>query len=79
MQNHTIDIKIKLNWCQNLAFAIDYLHLHLKAHKKVYTNNIFVTNANKLILGEIGFTSRILNLKNEILDQNENILYSFYS
>jgi tRNA A-37 threonylcarbamoyl transferase component Bud32 len=51
-----IDETILSKWYRDLAMSIDYLHLHDIAHGKITTNNIFISDSLRLILGEIEIT-----------------------
>ena len=35
-----ITYSTKDTWCKDLAFALDYLHLHLQSHKKIYAKYV---------------------------------------
>ena len=49
------DFVLKAAWLTDLAFALDYLHLHLQAHKMICSHNIYIIpDSERLFLGEIG-------------------------
>lgn len=48
-----VDLHQILAWFRDLAFALDWLHLHLFAHKMICPANIFLSK-NRLVLGEFG-------------------------
>lgn len=75
---NSFDFDTKLQWTKDLAFALDYLHLHEQSHKKINTNNIFVTDNKRLVLGEIGFIPLMTNYfsvdnPNECFDMRSDI------
>lgn len=66
-KNNLVELIIekKLILLKDLAFALDYLHLHLQSHKRLNPDNIYVRNG-RLILGQLGFTCEVLEETNNL-------------
>ena len=45
-----------ISWCLELAFIVDYLHIHDLAHGNITLNNVYINNENHIVLGQIAFT-----------------------
>ena len=65
-----------INWYLDLAFSVDYLHLHNQSHGKIKADNIFINENNRLVLGEMAFTQ-----ENETKCKESDIetLYNLFS
>ena len=58
ISNENIEVinQMIVNWCLDLAFAVDYLHTHDVPHGKINLENVYVNENNRLELGEMSFT-----------------------
>ena len=46
-----------------MVISISYLHSHKILHRDIKTDNIFLTSANIIKLGDFGISKRLINTK----------------
>jgi serine/threonine protein kinase len=69
LKNINNDETVIIRYLKDVAFALDFLHMHNQSHNKIKLDNMFVNNENRLILGEIGFeidSNEIFGFQNDI-------------